>query len=87
MQFFIANPTGRILNRFSKDQNSIDEMLPVTFFAFMETAIYCLAAVVLICVVIPYLTILIPFLGIIYICILYIYLYVYIYPCAYISIL
>lgn len=63
MQFFIANPTGRILNRFSKDQNLVDEMLPITFFTFMTTAVYCFAAVILVCVVIPYLTVLIPVLG------------------------
>jgi hypothetical protein len=28
LSFFHQNPTGRILNRFSKDQGAIDEQLP-----------------------------------------------------------
>lgn len=28
MSFFHANPSGRILNRFSKDMGSVDELLP-----------------------------------------------------------
>lgn len=28
MSFFHSNPSGRILNRFSKDMGAVDEMLP-----------------------------------------------------------
>lgn len=28
MSFFHANPSGRILNRFSKDMGAVDELLP-----------------------------------------------------------
>ena len=35
MTFFVANPTGRILNRFSRDQNLVDEMLATTSFAVL----------------------------------------------------
>ncbi|XP_060518772.1 probable multidrug resistance-associated protein lethal(2)03659 isoform X2 [Cylas formicarius] len=31
MRFFNVNPSGRILNRFSKDMNQVDEILPITF--------------------------------------------------------
>lgn len=54
--FFIANPTGRILNRFSKDQNLADEALPVTLFDYAENCtLFCLAAAVLACIAIPWL--------------------------------
>lgn len=62
MLFFNSNPTGRILNRFSKDQNQADEVLSLTFFSFAECAIFCLAGIVLVCVSIPWLTIAMPFL-------------------------
>jgi ABC-type multidrug transport system fused ATPase/permease subunit len=29
--FFMANPTGRLLNRFSRDMNMVDAMLPMQF--------------------------------------------------------
>jgi ABC-type multidrug transport system fused ATPase/permease subunit len=53
MTFFIANPTGRILNRFSKDQNIVDELMPITLFDFIQSALFVLAAVVLVCVSLP----------------------------------
>lgn len=28
MSFFHSNPSGRVLNRFSKDMGSVDELLP-----------------------------------------------------------
>ena len=31
IQFFDENPSGRILNRFSKDMSQMDELLPVAF--------------------------------------------------------
>lgn len=55
LQFFVANPTGRILNRFSKDQNVVDEQFPVVSYDFLQSFSFCLAAVILVCVAIPYL--------------------------------
>ncbi|KAJ1420720.1 P-loop containing nucleoside triphosphate hydrolase protein, partial [Ochromonadaceae sp. CCMP2298] len=73
MTFFVANPTGRVLNRFSKDQNQVDEMLPLTFFSFLETLVYCVAAVLLVCITIPWLALLMPFLGAyIHVCVYYV---------------
>ena len=62
MAFFVSNPTGRVLNRFSRDQNQVDELLPATIFSFLETAIYCVASIILICLSIPWMALLIPFL-------------------------
>jgi ATP-binding cassette, subfamily C (CFTR/MRP), member 4 len=36
MQFFNENPHGRLMNRFSKDISLSDEMLPWTFFDFIQ---------------------------------------------------
>lgn len=60
LSFFIANPTGRILNRFSRDQNLTDEALPVTLFDFIQCFLFCLAALILVLVSIPYLILIIP---------------------------
>jgi ABC-type multidrug transport system fused ATPase/permease subunit len=62
MSFFVSNPTGRVLNRFSRDQNQVDELLPATIFTFLETAIFCVASIILICITIPWMAILVPFL-------------------------
>jgi len=67
LSFFIANPTGRILNRFAKDQNQVDELLPVTFFSFLESTVFCIAGIVLVCITIPWLVLLLPALLIIFV--------------------
>ena len=60
LYFFIANPTGRILNRFAKDQNITDEALPVTLFDFIQCFLFCLSSLILVCVSIPWLVLIIP---------------------------
>ena len=58
--FFISNPTGRILNRFAKDQNQVDEQLPVTMFTVLDVGLLVIASVVLICVTFWYMIFLLP---------------------------
>lgn len=61
LTFFNSNPTGRILNRFAKDQNLVDETLPLTLFDFLENCfLFCVASLILVCVAIPYLIIVMP---------------------------
>lgn len=38
MSFFNNNPSGRILNRFSKDLGIIDEYIPNVFFDVIEVS-------------------------------------------------
>eukprot|EP00927_Polykrikos_kofoidii_P005482 TRINITY_DN12171_c1_g1_i1.p1 TRINITY_DN12171_c1_g1~~TRINITY_DN12171_c1_g1_i1.p1 ORF type:complete len:1315 (+),score=177.47 TRINITY_DN12171_c1_g1_i1:97-4041(+) len=45
--FFDVVPNGRILNRFSKDLDSLDTQLPEFLFEFLQSAAYVLAAVIL----------------------------------------
>jgi ABC-type multidrug transport system fused ATPase/permease subunit len=53
--FFSANPTGRILNKFSSDQGQVDEVLPITFYDFVQAFFLCLGAAVLACAAVPWL--------------------------------
>lgn len=45
--FFDTNPTGRILNRFSKDMGCVDELLPKTFLLTIQMVLFLFTAAVL----------------------------------------
>ena len=49
MDFFNTNPSGRILNRFSKDIGFLDEQLPFIFYYFWNSASYIVAATIASC--------------------------------------
>ena len=51
--FFDSNPSGRIINRFSKDTAVMDVQLPMMFFFFFALALQMLVSLVLSIVVIP----------------------------------
>ena len=55
LAFFHSNPRGRILNKFAKDLDSADDLLPYSLFDFLQSAGLCLAAVVVGCIAVPYL--------------------------------
>ncbi|KAF8978331.1 hypothetical protein BGZ46_006592 [Entomortierella lignicola] len=61
IDFFHANPHGRILNRFSKDMAECDEMLPLVFFDAIQVAFMLLGSIITVCVVNPWVIIAIPF--------------------------
>ena len=46
--FYESNPVGRILNRFSKDQQVVDEALPTTFFDTIQSMTLVLGSLVII---------------------------------------
>ncbi|XP_060518435.1 probable multidrug resistance-associated protein lethal(2)03659 [Cylas formicarius] len=51
MRFFHVNPSGRILNRFSKDMNVIDEYLPSMFVDTMQYGVNVIAAFAVVSIV------------------------------------
>ncbi|CAF4219343.1 unnamed protein product, partial [Adineta steineri] len=63
--FYESNPVGRVLNRFSKDQQAIDELLPLTFYDTIQSLIMVLGSIVIIGMANPWvLLILVPIIPI-----------------------
>ena len=63
IEFFDTNPLGRILNRFSGDVGSNDDLLPNTLFDFLVVAFLVLGALVSAVSVLPVTLVFIPPLG------------------------
>eukprot|EP00755_Sulcionema_specki_P005645 Sspe_Gene.4962::Locus_1627_Transcript_1_3_Confidence_0.500_Length_4779::g.4962::m.4962 len=67
MSFFDTTPLGRLINRFSKDIDQIDVVLPPTVITFFQLAIACTASIVVIATSQPILLAAMPFAGAIYV--------------------
>ncbi|XP_037813415.1 multidrug resistance-associated protein 4-like isoform X2 [Lucilia sericata] len=65
MRFFDTNPSGRILNRFSKDMGAIDESLPRFMSEFTHLALVMLGVLVVICIVNPLLLVAVVAVGLV----------------------
>ncbi|KAG0047747.1 hypothetical protein BGZ83_007248 [Gryganskiella cystojenkinii] len=61
LDFFHANPHGRVLNRFSKDMATCDELLPKVFYDTIQVGFMLLGSIVTVCIVNPWIVIAVPF--------------------------
>ena len=66
MSFFDTTPSGRILNRFSKDINTIDETIPRSIRAFLMTSFTVIKAIVVISYATPLFMVIILPLSVVY---------------------
>lgn len=66
MFFFNTNPSGRILNRFSKDMGQVDEILPSVMIDVIQIFLSLAGIVVVVAVVNPYFMIPTVIIGIIF---------------------
>ncbi|KAG7222014.1 hypothetical protein INR49_028178 [Caranx melampygus] len=66
MSFFERTPSGNLVNRFAKEMDTIDSMIPIILKMFMGSMFNVLGACVIILVATPLVAIIIPVLGLLY---------------------
>lgn len=66
MSFFEKTPSGNLVNRFAKEMDTIDSMIPSIIKMFMGSMFTVVGACVVILISTPLVAAIIPFLGLLY---------------------
>ena len=66
MQFFDSTPVGRIINRFSKDIDTVDDEMPMYILDFLEQVFETLAIMFVIAYASPLFLVAVPFVVLMY---------------------
>lgn len=67
MSFFEQTPSGNLVNRFSKEMDTIDSVIPSIIKMFMGSMFNVLGACVVILISTPLVATIVPFLGLLYV--------------------
>ncbi|CAK6969621.1 multidrug resistance-associated protein 1 [Scomber scombrus] len=66
MSFFEQTPSGNLVNRFAKEMDTIDSLIPSIIKMFMGSMFNVVGSCVIILIATPLVTVIIPFLGLLY---------------------
>lgn len=66
MSFFEKTPSGNLVNRFAKEMDTIDSMIPSIIKMFMGSMFTVIGACIIILISTPLVATIIPFLGLLY---------------------